>query len=140
MTVPKQKSFKHFQLNAEVTAAKFWVALEINIFSFFQMGIIIIGDSSGAKALVDIHSHIRRIQRFFSSRKSSVSIELSHNFRNCYCQTIVICRHSYKKIFTTHILENMHDCEFICWVTLKRPQEGYKLNGKLESDHKQTVE
>lgn len=37
MNVPKQKSFMHFQLNAEVTAAKFWVALEMNIF-FFQNG------------------------------------------------------------------------------------------------------
>lgn len=40
MNVPKQKSFMHFQLNAEVTAAKFWVALEMNIF-FFKMGVVI---------------------------------------------------------------------------------------------------
>lgn len=31
----------HFQLNAEVTAAKFWVALEMNIFFFFKMGVVI---------------------------------------------------------------------------------------------------
>lgn len=78
MNVPKQKSFMHFQLNAEVTAAKFWVALEMNIF-FFQNG------SSHQQLKYGLIRILGRFNVFFFSKTNRNFSLLLRNFSYCYC-------------------------------------------------------